>query len=195
MEQVNYIKFKRYLEQTGKTFFNISDLKKFYAGDKKSLKVLLSGWKQRDMIYNLGKGYYSVNSAGVDYLQLATVAAPFSYVSFEYALYYYNLIDQVPSVITLATKGRSKKLNMGNQTFEYSHLKEDLFFGYDLINKVYIASPEKALADLIYLIARGKRLVELDSLDISKINKNKLNSILKKFPQYVTAKAGELLKY
>lgn len=195
MKQVNYNQVKKLLEHTGKNFFTLSDLKKFYAGDKESLKVLLSGWKQRDMIYNLGKGYYSVNAAGVDYLQLATVAAAFSYVSFEYALYYYNLIDQVPSVITLASKGRSKKLNMGNQIFEYSHLKEDLFFGYDLINKMYMASPEKALADLIYLIARGKRLAELDSLNISKINKNKLKSILKKFPRYVKTKAEEVVKF
>lgn len=193
MKTTDYLKFKKTVEETKKTFFNISDLKKFYTGSKESLKVLLSNWAAKEMIFNLGRGYYTFNLATVDYLHLANILDNSSYVSFEYALSYYNLIDQAPSVVTLATSGRSKKISMRNWTFEYSYLKNELFFGYELKNKIYIASPEKALADLIYLISRGKRLVELDTLDIKKINQSKFNSILKKFPKYTTAKADELL--
>ncbi len=193
MKTNNYLDFKKLLEKTGKTFFSLNDLKKFYAGSKESLKTLLSNWTKKGMISNLGRGYYTFNLSAVDYLHLAVMFDNYSYVSFEYALSYYNLIDQAPSVVTLATKKRSKKIEMGNWTFEYSRLRDDLFFGYELKNKIYIASPEKALADLIYLISRGKRLVELDTLDISKINKKKLNSILKKFPDYTIKKMKELI--
>ncbi|MFH1187273.1 MAG: hypothetical protein V1688_00235 [bacterium] len=194
MKTINYLAFKKSLEKTGKTFFNLNDLKKFYSGNIGSLKVLLSKWTKRGMIFKLGRGYYTFNLAAVDYLHLATMFDNSSYISFEYALFYYNLIDQAPSVITLATKKRSRKIEMANWTFEYSRLRDDLFFGYELKNKIYIASQEKALADLIYLISRGKRLVELDALDIAKINKTKLNSILKKFPGYTAEKAKELIK-
>ncbi|MFH1838193.1 MAG: hypothetical protein ABH808_01705 [Candidatus Kuenenbacteria bacterium] len=104
--------------------------------------------------------------------------------AFEYALYYYNLIDQVPSVITSASKTRSKTTTTANWIFEYAKLKKNLFFGYELKDGIYIASPEKALADLMYLMSRGKRMVELDSLEIKKINIKKLKNILKKFPKY-----------
>lgn len=193
MKTTDYLVFKKSLEKTAKTFFNLNDLKKFYAGNTGSLKVLLSNWTKRGMIFNLGRGYYTFNLAAADYLHLANILDSSSYVSFEYALSYYNLIDQAPSAVTFATSGRSKKIQTRNWTFEYSHLKEDLFFGYELKNKIYIASPEKALADLIYLISRGKRLVELDSLNIKKINKSKLNSILKKFPSYTVKKAKKLI--
>lgn len=191
--KTDFFKFKRKLETTNKTFFTMRDIKKFYAGEKESLKVLLSNWVKKGLIYNLGHGYYAFDIASVDYLSLATVIDPNSYVSFEYALFYHGLIDQVPSVITLASKKRSRKINMGSWVFEYSHLKNELFFSYELKNKVYIASPEKALADLIYLISRGKRMAELDTLDMGKLNKTKLKFILKKFPGYVSGKANEFI--
>lgn len=193
MKTTDYLQFKKSLEKTAKTFFNLNDLKKFYAGNIDSLKVLLSNWTKKGMIFNLGRGYYTFNLAAADYLQLANILDNSSYVSFEYALSYHNLIDQAPSVITLATKKRSRKIKMGNWTFEYSRLQDDLFFGYELKNKIYIASPEKALADLIYLVSRGKRLVELDTLDIKKMNKAKLNFIFKKFPAYTVQKAKEFI--
>jgi len=67
-----------------------------------------------------------------------------------------------------------------------------LFFGYDLKNKIYLATPEKALADLLYLLARGKRSVDLESLEKKKINQKKLCEILTKFPKYTIKKAMEL---
>ena len=190
--RINYLKFKKSLEQTGKTYFSFYDLKKFYHSDRKSLKTLLSNWVKKDLIQNLGRGFYAFKIAKLDYLRLANEIGNNSYISFEYALYYHNLIDQVPSVITSATKKRSCQIKAANWIFEYVRLKDDLFFGYELKNGVYIAAPEKALADLIYLISRGKRIVELDSLEIKKINQKKLSGILKKFPEYAKKKAKDI---
>ena len=190
--KINYLKFKKSLEQTGKTYFSFYELKKFYHSDQKSLKTLLSNWVKKDLIQNLGRGFYAFKIAKLDYLRLANEIGNNSYISFEYALYYHNLIDQVPSVITSATKKRSCQIKAANWIFEYVRLKDDLFFGYELKNGVYIAAPEKALADLIYLISRGKRIVELDSLEIKKINQKKLSEILKKFPKYTKKKAKDI---
>ena len=190
--KTNYIQFKISVENTGKTFFTLTDLKKFYSSSQASLQVLLSQWTAKNLIYNLGKNFYSFNLAQVDYLVLANAIDTHSYISFEYALYYYNLINQVPSVITCATQKRSRQIKMSNWVFEYTHLKDDLFFGYELKNKIYIAAPEKALADLIYLIARGKRSVDFLTLEKEKIDQKKLRQILKKFPEYTIKKAIKL---
>lgn len=190
--KINYLQFKQTVEGAGKSFFTLVDLKKFYPPKRENLQVLLSVWTKKNLIYRLGKGFYSFNLSQVDYLSLANAIDPDSYLSFEYALSYYNLIDQVPSVITCATKKRSRKIKMSNWTFEYTHLKNDLFFGYDLKNKIYLATPEKAVADLAYLLARGKRSVDLESLEKEKINQKELREILKKFPKYVVKKVEEL---
>lgn len=194
MKKVNYLQFREDVEATGKTYFNKYELKKFYHGTKGSFKVLLSNWIKKRLIYSLSKGFYAFNLTKVDYLHLAHEFDRNSYISFEYALYLYGLIDQVPSVITLATKKRSRVIKSANWTFEFTHLKDDLFFGYELKNKVYMAIPEKALADLIYLISRGKRIFEFDTLEKKKIDKKKLHEILEKFPLYTQRLANQYSK-
>jgi predicted transcriptional regulator of viral defense system len=192
MIKTNYLKFKKSLETTGKSYFNQHDLKKFYCYQKNSLKVLLSSWSSKELIHHLGRGYYAFDLTRLDYLALANELDQNSYISFEYALYYYNLTNQVPTVVTLATKNRSRVIKIKNWTFEYTHLKDDLHFDYELRKKIYIATPEKALADLIYLMARGQRIAELDSLEKKKIDQKKLQSILKRFPDYVGDQAKRL---
>lgn len=190
--KTDYIQFRQKAENIDKTFFTLTDLKKFYSSSRVNLQVLLSVWAKKGLIYHLGQGFYSFNLAGIDYLSLANAIDVHSYISFEYALYYHNLIDQVPQVITCATKKRSRQIKMINWIFEYTHLKEELFFDYDLKNRIYIASPEKALADLLYLICRGKRSVDLVALEKEKIKQKELRKILKRFPRYVTKKAKGL---
>lgn len=190
--KINYLQFKKEIENSGKTYFAWHDLKKSYYGPRESFKVLLSNWVKKRLIYHLGRGFYAFNLASVDYLRLANEFDRDSYISFEYALYYHNLINQVPSIVTSATKKRSRKITMSNWTFEYTHIKNGLFSGYELENKIYIATPEKALADLLYLISRGKRIFEFDTLEIRKLNSKKLWMILKKFPVYTQKLAKKL---
>lgn len=191
--KINYLEFKKSLELVGKTYFHLSDLQKFYLGNKNSLKPLLTNWNKKGLIYHLGQGFYAFDLTRVDYLALANQLDSGSYISFESALSFHNLIDQAPSVVTLATKNRSRTTKMSHWTFEYSHLKPELIFGYELKGNIYFATPEKALADIFYLSARGKRLVELDTLEKNKINQKELATILKKFPTYAAAKSRQIL--
>lgn len=192
--KTDYLQFKQNLENTGKTYFQFSDLEKFYSHHSGSLKTLLSHWAKRGAIYGLKRGFYTFDIIRVDYLHLANNIYGDSYISFEYALYFHNLINQVPSTITLVTQKRSRTITVSNWTFEYTHLKNELMFGYELKDKIYIATPEKALVDLFYLMARGKRLFETDSLEKGKINFKNLTVILKRFPLYVTKQANKVLK-
>ncbi len=194
MAKVNYIQFKNSLANLGKSFFTLSELKKFYPHDSRSIEPLLNRLTETGAITRLGKGYYAFELSRVDYLQLACQLRTLSYISFEYALHYYGLINQVPSVITLASQGEHRFIGMGVYTFEYSYLKKDLFWGYVLEKGIYVAEPEKALLDLVYLIARGKRLADLDSLEVQKFDKKKIQKYLKKFPGYVGLKAQEVFE-
>lgn len=188
MKKTNYHKFRKKLESLGKTYFTVQELKKFYRNKKSSLKNLLSRWSKEEVIFSLSNGYYCFDIERLDYLNHACNLIKPSYISFEYALNYYGLIEQVPQVITLATVKRHKFIHSGPYTYEYTKMKKELFFGYEKIDQYYIALPEKALLDTIYLLSRNKRLADLSSLNYKKINKDRLYKYAKKFPDYVTDK-------
>lgn len=192
MKKANYLQFRESAEMTGKTYFSRRELKRFYYGTMENFKVLLSNWMKKKLIYSLGKGFYTFNLIKVDYLRLSHEFDNGSYISFEYALFLHGLINQVPSVITLATKKRSRVVKSAPWVFEYTHLKDDLFFGYELKDKVYLATPEKALADLLYLTSRGKRIFEFDAVERKKISREELTKTLKKFPSYTQKLVKEL---
>lgn len=79
-----------------------------------------------------------------------------SYISLQSALAHYGLIPEYVPVVTSVTTGRPEKLSTAAGTFVFKHIKKSFFSGYvcvELANhqSAFIASPEKALLDLIYL--------------------------------------------
>ena len=193
MKKINYYKFRKSLEGLGRTYFTIQELKKFYTNKKSSLKNLLSRWSKEELIFPLSNGYYCFDIEKLDYLNHACSLVKPSYISFEYALNYYGLIEQISQVITLATIKRHKFIYSGPYVYEYTKIKKELFFGYERINQYHIALPEKALLDTVYLLARNKRLVDLKSINTKKINKDRLYKFAKQFPEYVTVKLKSLI--
>ena len=188
MKKINYHEFKRKLESLGKTYFTIWELEKIYSNKKSSLKNLLSRWSKDEIIFPLGSGYYCFNLEKLDYLNHACNLVKPSYVSFEYALNYHGLTEQISQVITLATIKRHKFVYSGSYVYEYTKIKKEFFFGYEKIDRYYIALPEKALLDTVYLLSRNKRLVDLSSINTRKIDKERLYKFARKFPKYVLDK-------
>jgi len=77
-------------------------------------------------------------------------------VSLQSALSYYGMIPEVVPVTTSVTTGRPEKLETPLGSFVFRHLKKTAFFGYAQTEisrglSVFVASPEKALLDLLYL--------------------------------------------
>ena len=83
---------------------------------------------------------------------------------------------------------------VGNTEIEFTQIKKDLFFGYKLKNDIYIAEPEKALLDQLYLVTRGKRGLEFGELDLTNINNKILEKYSKKFPAYLNTLLNKLSK-
>ncbi len=78
-----------------------------------------------------------------------------SYISKEYALSYYNLIPERVSVITSMTTKKNKIFETPLGHYSYQHLRLERYhigvhyLPFDQFHSVLIASPEKALADLL----------------------------------------------
>jgi hypothetical protein len=116
-----------------------------------------------------------------------------SYISFEYALAYYNLIPEMPYTITSATTKPTRIFIANGQSFTYSTIKLEAYTGYSLIKvdrsalhnslgleSFLLADPEKALVDYLYFVSIGKRMGN-DRIDLESkpLNPNKLAAFAK----------------
>lgn len=161
------------------------------------LKVQMRGWQEKGLIIKLRRGLYILNKNDrkiePSRIFLANALYSPSYVSMEYAFGYYDLIpEKVEDVTSITTKKTAKFKNLFG-TFIYQHLKTDLFFGFAEIEDenglpLYIAEPEKAMLDFIYLNLgdfKGKRKdvfnlsYRFQNLDILK--KKKLMDFAKRY--------------
>ena len=91
----------------------------------------------------------------------AMLAAPYlAYVSLQSALFHHGLIEQVPAVVYAVTLGRTRRSKTPVATVSLHHLPPALFHGYEPHEKdgTLIATPEKALFDLLYLAPGRSRL-------------------------------------
>ena len=140
--------------------------------------------------------FFEKNRTNVSYsFYLANVIRTPSYVSSWAALQYYNLATEAIYSITSVTPKVTKEYQTKVGSFAYQSIKKDLFSDYFLVKgkfDFYIASPAKALFDLLYFRTRQLRgirpetirgLVEELRIDFDEMDKKeqkKFYSMIKK---------------
>lgn len=92
-----------------------------------------------------------------------------SYISLHSALAFYGLIPE--SVVQITSVSSLKTISFANDFGEYSYktVKENLIFGYDLKpmadnRSLKMATPEKAMVDLLYLYPFYDNIAEMEEL-------------------------------
>lgn len=140
-----------------KPIFSVKDLE--LAGFK-VFPYQLSKWAREGYIKRLGAGLYLFSEADVASEFIANRLREPSYISLEYALYYYSLTVDISFHITSVTTQGTKNIIVGDKTFFYHRVKPTVFDGFvvkeieshtNVGQRFYIATPEKALVDLFYL--------------------------------------------
>lgn len=108
-----------------------------------------------------------------------------AYISFHSALYYRNVIDQIPTVIYVATLHKTAKFITPIATISAHHIQPDFFFGYTFDEKtgVKMATPEKALIDTLYLSPVKSGIFKaLPELDREELDIDHAREIIEKIP-------------
>ncbi len=108
------------------------------------IKDKINNLKEKGFVKSLKKGLYIAN----------TLLSP-SYISFDYALSFYNLIPESVYDVSSATTKRSKKFENCTGKYSYQQIKKELYPIGLIIEKTklgnfLIASQEKALCDKVY---------------------------------------------
>lgn len=167
----------------------------------------VSGWLKKGYLIQLKKGIYVLG----DTFRKITPSPEFianylvtpSYLSREYALGYYDLIPERVTVYTSITTKKTQIFTNALGRFDYSSVKESLFFGFAKSAKdnqdFLIALPEKAILDFFYLRedAKGEggefEAFRFQNLDI--IRKARLREFSQVYPRRVRSIAREFLKF
>ena len=124
----------------------------------------LSRWRQTGKIYQLRRGLYCLappfQKVTPHPFLVANRLLPRSYVSLQSALAFYGMIPEYVPVTTSVTTGRPSHWVTPLGPFDFRHIQVDFFDGYRFMDlgenqRTFIATPEKALLDLVYLEPGG----------------------------------------
>ena len=99
-----------------------------------------------------------------------------SYISLQSALAHYGLIPEAVLHVTSVTTIRPGAWATPLGSFDFRRIKIELFFGYQSLEvapdqHAFVALPEKALLDLIYLQPGGADRTYLDGLRLQNLER------------------------
>lgn len=158
--------------------------------------VFLNRAIRKEWIHRIQRGYY-VNSYLKGWPEVEETGCYLrtpAYVSGEWALHAHGILLQVPQVCMIITLqgsvGRSRTVRYQGIMLEFSRIAPPLFIGFERRGKYDLATPEKALLDLLYL--RG-RIPLPDELELSELDPEKLLRFSEKFPKTVQKKIRALV--
>ena len=149
------------------------------------IRLQLDRWVKAEKIHQLRRGVYMLAAPYQKQkphpILVANRLQKPSYVSLQSALSFYGMIPEIVNETTSVTTVRNERLNTHLGVFEFRYINKNYFWGYHLLDlggqQAFVATPEKAILDLIYLQPGGDdpafiselRLQNLDNLNIEKL--------------------------
>jgi predicted transcriptional regulator of viral defense system len=128
------------------------------------VRLQLSRWVKAGRLLQLRRGLYSLaptwRKVEAHSFLVANRLQRGSYVSLQSALAFHGIIPEHVPVVTSVGPGRPETVHNPLGGFQFNHIVGTLFFGYSRIEVAarqlaFVASPEKALLDLIHLTPGG----------------------------------------
>ena len=187
--------------------------------DAQTLLPLLSGYrKPRECLVRMVKagelirlknGFYLIKdkvgqgaNQTIPYEQVANLLYGPSYVSLEWALSFYGMIPERVHTITSMTLARNKEYHTSVGNFVYHRLSSNSYpigitqkKSSNCVAGFLMASPEKALADLVFKTCKGldKNQLKQELLDSKRIDRECFHqldkNLLKKITESYCAKS------
>lgn len=160
-----------------------------FAGDVQPeyIRLQLDRWVKAGKIHQLRRGVYMLAAPYQKQkphpFLVANILQKPSYISLQSALSFYGMIPDIVNETTSVTTVRNERLNTPLGVFEYRYINKKFFGGYRLNDlgeqQTFIATPEKAILDLIYVQPGGDdptfiselRLQNLENLNIEELRR------------------------
>ncbi len=115
----------------------------------------LRALEEAGLVRRLRRGLWALDLDLPPFAIVPYLTAPFpAYVSFWSALSHHGLIEQIPRQISVASLDRTQRVDTAVGVYDVHRVAPDLFDGYrGTLETGYLATPEKALFDTVYVRA------------------------------------------
>lgn len=173
-------------------FFTIKDVQLITGTLPESARVLCMRYTKNGVFFRIRRDLYCFEKVFThldrgDFFELSALIQEHSYLSFSTALAYYGILPTLPHLIEAVSFKRSVERKVGKNTWKYHKLPKALFFAYQQMKtrkqaEFFIASPEKALLDTLYLYSLGRYYIDLKKINLERIDFEKLVEGAEKFP-------------
>ena len=153
-------------------------------------KHLLETNTKDGFLLRLKRGVYALGTDKPTEEEIANAMYRPSYLSFEYALAYYNLLPEMSYAITSATTKPTRLFDVSGKVYSYRTIKKEAYTGYHIVKRengyFYIAEKEKAIIDYLYFVPLRKaplndRLLDTIRHKSHKLKKGKMLTYAKLF--------------
>ena len=179
------------LKKINNLFFNIDNLASAFGISKASAVVTASRYADAGLIIRLKQNLYVTREKWENFnisyfFKLANILQVPSYISMMTALSFYQITTQIQQsfIESIAIK-RTKTVQIEKTTFTYSKIKPELYCGFVRDQDIFIARPEKAFLDALYLKLIGRYQFDIHSIDFSKFDTKIMFEIAKSYPMKI----------
>jgi predicted transcriptional regulator of viral defense system len=176
------------IQKIDKLYFGHEEIARVLGISEASSRVTASRYAKKGLLLRIKKNMYVLRERWIaaekeEKFMLANLAQTPSYISLATALDFYELTTQMQRNFfeSVALK-RTKRINVKGDIFRYTRITNRLYQGFKKEKGVFIATPEKALLDAIYLMSYGRYALDMSAIDPKKVDENELMRLSREFP-------------
>ena len=172
--------------------------------DVPAVQRQLAGWVRDGRLVRVRKGLYALErphrKVDPDPFVISNRLVMPSYVSLESALHFHEMIPDVVQGVTAVTTGRVAEFETPLGRYLFHHVMEERFWGAGYAGvargqRALVASPEKALLDLLYLTPGSDDRAYISQLRLqggARIDRARLWGMVERFGSKKVERAARL---
>jgi len=176
------------LRKISKLYFGYEELSRTLGISTASARVTASRYVKMGLLVRIKRNLYMLKetwdaSGPREKFVLANLGQTPSYISLLTALDFHNVSTQMQqNYIESIALQRTRTIDIEGTLFRYTKIAAPLYSGFSRQDGFFVASPEKALVDAVYLVSFGRYALDFSSIDPEKINPYEIAKISKPYP-------------
>jgi len=178
----------RELASINQLYFGYEDIARALKISPASARVSASRYVRLGLLMRLKRNIYVPKerwqtTSREERFTLANLGQTPSYISLMTALDYHEITTQVQrGIIESVAVKRTKEILLNGNVFRYTKVSRTSYFGFIRQQQFFIATPEKALLDAIYLMSFGRYALDLSAIDDEKLNRKEIRRMSRNYP-------------
>ncbi len=179
-------------------YFQLRDIKKLYFGyediarilgiSQNSAKVTAHRYVKQGMLIRVKRNIYILKERWTSFdreqkFVLANIFQTPSYISLMTALDYYEITTQIQrDFIESVVIKRTIRKEIDHTVLNYTKINADVYWGFLKQQGFFVAEPEKAFLDGVYLMSFGRYKLDMPSIDFNKLDLEKIEYMAQSLP-------------